>query len=408
MRDDLRKLCDLHVRGCTERTHHWRCLELQHMLTHELPQTGYTLTTPADIRREHVVALMRHWEANCRQAATVLHKVGSLRWLGNALGNPDLIPTHPAAALRGPDRYRRPRRMQTAHAFTGLPVGVGEAVERVAEIDPRIAALQRLKLAFGLRHGEARRLRPHEADKGTHLLVNVRGSTGRQTRTVLYYDFEGGFDPVGNRVLLWNVRVKQECVDAIEHAKQFAAGRRGLIPPDYTPARFSRYERHVLAKAGFTRSELGATPTNLREEYLSRRIEAVSGVPRPLNRTAPLTLDQCLRDRVGRQIAAIEGGYTKAAKLDMFFGLRGESAPNGVCERIREYLIGPAREPLLKPCITGRVIGGGGRCIVVRDTPPVPVEQMPVLSTRERLFLNRQRYRARMARRAAQNRLVRR
>ncbi len=118
--------------------------------------------------------------------------------------------------------------------------------------------------------------------------------------------------------MLWNLRQNQLRVAVIELAKYLTVPGHSTIPLNYTFARYRRYERHVTEVYGWlTKAKLGIAPHAFRRSFLSCRVETVSHVIRPLRRQLELNADEVVRDRVGRQIAALDAGdhdlYTAGA-----------------------------------------------------------------------------------------------
>ena len=157
----------------------------------------------------------------------------------------------------------------------------------------------------------------------------------------------------------------------LDLAKSVVRPGHSMIPPGYTLKRFRRYERHVTATYGrFTKKDLGVTPHALRHEFLCLRAETISGLIRPLRRAIRLDAEEAERDRVARQIAAIDAGHHDTYTTETYYGPRTERAPAGLVRTIAECLTGPADEPLIERAADGRLVAGKSRRIVLRDDPP--------------------------------------
>ena len=175
------------------------------------------------------------------------------------------------------------------------------------------------------------------------------------------YDFEADFDLDRGDVVVWGIRDNAEKRALLVELKRLAGPGGSLIPRRYTLAQWRQHVCQVVAEFGLTKAALGATPHGLRHEYLCARAELLSGLPRALRRTAPLTRREIIRDRVARQIVAIDAGHHDTYTTETYYGPRTEKAPQGLIGRIARCLTGPVREPLIRRMPEGRFVGGKGR-----------------------------------------------
>ena len=347
---------------------HERYLRLATMMLKELPRLGYEVTSLLKIKPKHTEALTKSWVDQGLSPKTIQKKRSTLSWVLKKLRKSDCLPDC-GTVVQDPGRIR----VETATRVEKTPSSRGIDMEgvyaRIAEVNPLVALQLRAQETFGLRTKEAVRLRPYEADRHDHLLITV-GSKGGRPRTVSCYDFEADFDLDADEVVFWNVREDAGKRKLIEAMKGLTRPGRSLIPIEYTLEHWLRYVREVAERCGFTNAVLGVTPHGLRHEYLCRRAETISGLPRALRRTAALTRREVIRDRVARQIAAIDAGHHDTYTTETYYGARTEKAPQGIVRRIARCLRGSVREPLLRCDASGRIVPGKGRRIRVLDAPP--------------------------------------
>ena len=247
---------------------HKRYTVLAHMMLVELVEEGYQPTHLKHIKPKHFVALGRRWKAKKLDPQTMQNKLRILAWVCRTLKKHDCIPDNLAELLPEPELHRaRGSVAREEKTFSGHGIDPVPIILRIAEKDARVALIQLLKAAFGLRNKEAIRLRPHEADHGTYLRVE-HGTKGGRVRTVSYFDFEGDFDPEEKEVVLWNLRENRFRVQVIGLAKALVPPDHSMIPLDYSPKRYQRYERYVTARyGGLTKAEVGLTPHAFRHEF---------------------------------------------------------------------------------------------------------------------------------------------
>ena len=244
---------------------------------------GYEPTHIRRLKPKHFYALGGFWERAGRCPGTIQNRISELTQMCARIRKPDCAEITAADVVSEPSRSRVQTVAHREKTFTAHGVDVVELLTRMAEKYPRIALIQWLKAAFGLRTKEAIMLRPHEDCQGDHLRV-TRGTKGGRPRTVSYFDAEGDLDPKTREIVLWNLRENRLRVEVIEMAKYLVPPGHSMIPRDYTLARFRRRERYVTELFGMTKRKLGVTPHGFRHEVLSARAEQVSGLIRPMRR----------------------------------------------------------------------------------------------------------------------------
>ena len=226
-------------------------------------------------------------------------------------------------------------------------------------MDERVAMLVELRAALGLRRHEAVRLRPLTADKGDHVVIRA-GTRGRRQPVVSNLDFEASYDPWEDTVVVWGAHLNPGRRRSIDRAKALVTSSGRIVPESYTSARWARWERQVFNKCELSRKGIGFTPDTIRKEWMCARAERLSGLHRPLRRSTPLTLEETLRDVVGRQIAALEAGLVNSHSMDLYHGPRDPHAPQRLYARVKSCLTALCANPLSVWTRTaGRAQGGG-------------------------------------------------
>ena len=348
---------------------HKRYLVLANGCLKVLPHYGYEPTDLLKLKNKHVVVIVRHWERDGLTGGTMQARYSVFTWVCERLRKTDCLPEDPASVLDDPSRWRVATVARKEKTPSSKGIDTAEMFAAIAKEHPVVALQFRAQEVFGLRTKEAVRIHPHESDRGDYLLV-TKGSKGGRPRTIPFYDFRADFDLDIDDVVAWDVRENAEKRALIEEMKQATAPGRSLIPRQYTLAQWRREVRTVAAAFGLTGTDRGATPHGLRHEYLCRRAEAISGLPRALRRTEALVGRELIRDRVARQIVAIDAGHHDTYTTEVYYGPRTEKAPQGLIGRIARCLKGPVREPLIQRSGDGRFVGGKGRRIRIIDHPP--------------------------------------
>ena len=339
------------------------------MVLEQLPALGFEPTCLERLKPKHTRALVGLWDRDGLSAETIKKRLSILKWVCDILRKSDCMPEDVAALLKEPERLKIATVAQEDKTLDAQGIDFVEVILAIAEHDARVALIQLLKAGFGLRNKEAIRLRPHEACHGHYLLV-TRGTKGGRARTVSYFDFESGLDPKQQEIVLWNLRENFFRVAVIELAKHLIVPGHSMIPSDYTAARYYRYERHVTAKyGGLTKKQRGVAPHAFRHMFLSYRAETASQVIRPLSRAIGLDGDELMRDRVGRQIAALDAGHHDIFTTGAYYGPMTEKAPKGLVAKIAACARGPVDAPLIDRLPDGRFVGGKGRRVRVLEQP---------------------------------------
>ena len=102
------------------------------------------------------------------------------------------------------------------------------------------------------------------------------------------------------------------------------------------------------------------------------RTEGVSDLIRRLRRVIEFDREGAVRDRVGRQVAAIDAEHYDTYSTETYYGPRREKAPPGVVKGVGRVHKGLIDQPLICRDVDGNLVGGKGWRIRVLDTPLEP------------------------------------
>ncbi len=338
----------------------------------ELPSLGYEPTSLKRLKPKHFRALLRLWERKGLKGGTMQNKMAAMRAVCRALKKLDCIPDDPAQILDDPSRYRAVTVAREDKSFSANNVDIVEVVDAVCAKDPRVALILVFQATYGLRTKEAIMLRPHEAHQGDHLLVTY-GTKGGRPRTIPLYDFDADYSDEHKAVVLWNLRENKLRLQVIELAMNLIPPGSSIIPVEYTLKTYRRYVRYVMEKyGGLTKKRRGVTPHGLRHEYLLLRAATASQAISPLRRAGELAREDVIRERVGRQVAALDAGHHDLRTTAAYYGPTTERAPRGAVREIARSMKGAVATPIIQRDHDGRFVGGEGRKIVVLDQPPSP------------------------------------
>lgn len=134
-----------------------------------LRELGYKLDTVTSLRGTHIAKLMQDGQARGLSASTLQNTLSIFRTFAEWIGK--------AGMVRGIEYYLGPGtavRSSIAgqdRSWSARGIDVAAKIDQVRLKDTRVALQLELQAAFGLRAREAMQLRPHLADKGSHLSI---------------------------------------------------------------------------------------------------------------------------------------------------------------------------------------------------------------------------------------------
>lgn len=253
----------------------------------ELHGLGFKLKTAHNLKPRHVEALVAHWKARQITDVTIRNRLGWIRWVGDHVGKPGLIPKDNAVfglAERTPYQGSKARRLDA------------ETLNKVR--DETIRQALRLQAAFGLRREEALKFRPSIADKGDHIVLKASWCKGGRSR-----------------VIHINHPRQREILDEVAKV----TGDGSLIPTG------RNYKKHLQTyKAETRRAGLGQAH-GLRHAYAQWRYKVLTGRDCPAKGgPAAETLSATDRhfDSLARMQISNELGHSRIDVTDTYLGRR--------------------------------------------------------------------------------------
>jgi integrase len=224
-----------------------------------LREMEYRLNDVTGLREKHVQALMTDLHARGMSASTLQNTLSILRTFAEWIGK--------AGMVRGIEQYlgkgvaERTSIAKEDKSWTAKGVDSAAKIAEVRERDPRVAIQLELAQVFSLRAREAMQLRPHIADKGTHLSVS-HGTKGGRDRTV----------PI--------VTAAQR--EVLDRAKALCATKASSTADQLM--KLHQWKNHfyrVVRSCGISRAD-GFTVHGLRHQYANDRYRELSGSDSPV------------------------------------------------------------------------------------------------------------------------------
>jgi site-specific recombinase XerC len=251
-----------------------------------LEERRYKKLTLYGLEAEHAWHLVTRWKATGITHPTIRNRLACLRWWAEKVNKAGVIPPNTAFGLTPRSQIARVSRAQDL------------APEQLAQIpDPYVRMSLRLQRAFGLRREEAMKMRPHEADQGTRLVLRGSWCKGNRPREV----------PIrtdAQRALL-------------DEAKALVPGRHAsLIPTRQYVQQKHRYEYRVR-QAGLE------APHGLRHAYAQERYRELAGHLAPVAggpTKASMTPAQVEADTQARLILTRELGHGRVQITRNYLG----------------------------------------------------------------------------------------
>lgn len=233
-------------------------------MAHTLHDLNYRITLPTHIRKKHVVALTRFWEAReDLKPASVVQKVSILRTFLGWMGKQGVMDD-----LTDADLFEHPELMKREYVATedkswDGKFDIEELIRRVSEDCKYTGRQLRLSHYFGLRAKESMLFRPALDYDAEGQFIHVRrGTKGARPRVV----------PVeSEEQRLYLEELQSYCHDINESMIPRRSDLASWIP---------RYYR-IMNRNGISR-ETGITPHGLRDAYAQRFYERTTGIPLPI------------------------------------------------------------------------------------------------------------------------------
>ena len=283
LRYSIRKLLEAESKGSYQ-TQNKRQIELLQM-AHDLYANGYKLEHVKGLKPKHIECLNKIWRERELSTGTIKNKNTQLRWWAEHVGKASMMPTNDELGLA--------RRIYVTNENKSI-----ELPNDTAAIDPLINVYLLLQRHLGLRRAEAIKLKPHLADKGTHLELQGSWCKGGRPRSI----------PI----------LTNEARAAVDAAKQFAANKAAsLIPADKTYVQQLYHYKNQLAKHGIKHGH------GLRHSYAQDRYKELTGWECPARgglKSNELTSEQKQIDLMVRTEVSFNLGHVRPSITAQYCG----------------------------------------------------------------------------------------
>ncbi len=272
----------MHERACSL----FRSFTLLRRLGHQID--------PANLAGRHVQLLVHYWTCDPRVAdlcrlrgVPMLERAHSAGYIEQQLsilrvyadswiGKPGMV--RPLAAyIDDPARFKRSYVAQKDRSWESNEIEASTIIERVAAIDPRVAAQLALLLAFGLRRKEAIMFMPRIAVVPRE---SVPVAQDASERYAVFLKVQRGTK--GGRLRFVAIRHDDQR-SALELALQYAPHASShLGHPGLSLKQSLKRFDNVLRKAGITGNQLGVTAHGLRHQFAQEFHVELTGVRAPV------------------------------------------------------------------------------------------------------------------------------
>jgi integrase len=260
----------------------------------DLREIGYKLDTVESFRGKHMEVLAQSWETRGLSPSTIQNNISTFRTFAEWIGKTGMVEAADTYVSAGAASRSSINTADKSWSAKGV-----DAVAKIAEVtakDARVGLQLELQAAFGLRTRESMQLRPHVADKGAYLAVNVGTKGGR------------------DRVVPIDTPEKRELID---RAKEFAASKlASTSDPSKTLAQVKNHYYAVVRACGITR-EAGISSHGLRHEYANDRYEQIAGEASPVRGGDDVNRDT---DKAARLEVAEELGHSREDVTTHYLG----------------------------------------------------------------------------------------
>ncbi len=271
-----------------------------------LHRAGLHIKNVLNFSQRHMQALADNWREGALAAATLQTRFSVMRWFAASTGKNGMIKDAvdygiPAESIKR-SYVTTIDKSWSAHD----DISFQDLIAQIYAKDPWVAMRLELQEAFGLRIQEATLMQPLVSDGGAVLRLE-HGTKGGRSR----------FVPIRTE--------KQR--DVLNRAKAMArmSENGNLIPGGKKLAQALARSYYVCGLFGITKSQLEITPHGLRAAYANDRYQELSGMPSAVRGT-PAVYDP-EKDRMAREIVALELGHTRVSITGAYTGARPKGRP---------------------------------------------------------------------------------
>lgn len=261
----------------------------------DLRELGFKLDSVEQFKGRHIQALVAEWERRDLSPSTIQNNISIMRtfasWIGKdgmVLGSSTYVSVEGAAS--------RSSIATTDKSWEANGVNVTDKIAEVRRLDERIALQMELQHMFGLRVRESWQIRPHIAEKGTYLTVNVGTKGGR------------------DRVVPIDTPEKRELID---RAKTFAASKNVSTSDQRLSLAQIKNHYNAVCRAAKITKDYGITSHGLRHGYANRRYKEETGQDSPVCGGRTVARDE---DYAARLVIAEELGHSREDVTTHYLG----------------------------------------------------------------------------------------
>lgn len=261
----------------------------------ELAEMGFKLDSVEQFKGRHMQALVGAWEGRGLSSSTIQNNISIMRTFTHWIGKDGMVLSSASyVAVKGAASRSSVATQDKSWQSNG--VAVVDKIAQVALIDARVALQLELQHVFGLRARESWQLRPHLADQGVYLAVNL-GTKGGRDRVV-------PIDTPEKRAL-------------IDRAKTFTKRKGDSISDErLSLAQVKNHFYAVCRTAGITRVN-GITAHGLRHGYANERYKQQTGHESPVRDGERVCREE---DALARFVIAEELGHSREDVTTYYLG----------------------------------------------------------------------------------------
>lgn len=215
---------------------------------------GYRIERIAQIREDHIRAVVRdHWANGC-SPGHLAHVMTQLHKLDDWLGKPGLVrkKEHYLPEVN-PCEFTVKQIATSSKSWSNNGIDIEKKIKHADAIDSRFGLMLRLELAFGLRRCEVLQIRPWHDDRGDRLHIRFGIAKGGRERSIEIETQE-------QRVILDYAKSR---IAKSEFLGWTDGQHRGMGLLDRNERRYNRY----MSTIGITRKDAGVTGHGLRAQY---------------------------------------------------------------------------------------------------------------------------------------------
>jgi hypothetical protein len=250
----------------------------------DLVKLGFKLRDIRGLKEKHIQAVIEFWKNKNLSAGTLKNRTAALRHLCIHINKPNIIPSNEKLGLGKRTYVTRTNRALLNPDFSKIS-------------NPHIRISLELQRVFGLRREESLKIKPWQADKGTHICLQQSWCKGGRGREVPILTEEQRY---------W-----------LNQAKNIVDQGQSLIPPkkSYIQQRYI-YDKQVL-RAGLNNLH------GLRHAYAQKRYKELTGWDAPINggpKSRELTKYQKVIDYQARLMLSAILGHNRISIVSNYCG----------------------------------------------------------------------------------------